>query len=198
MSIRNVILAVEDQLSADVSTKILHELGITISQSLGWRGKGYLQNKAPDLNQTAQGFSVFMLVDQDSPNQCPPQLIQSWIKGRQNLNFFLRVAVMEVESWIMADRIGFADFLSIPLNRIPEHTDDIPQPKEFLVSLARSSRKKNLRYELVPQPKATSVVGPLYNSRLGEFVRLYWDVQKAASASHSLERTLARLRNFGP
>jgi len=43
MSGRSVILAVEDKLSEAVSTKILEDLGIDISQRLGLKGKGYLQ-----------------------------------------------------------------------------------------------------------------------------------------------------------
>jgi hypothetical protein len=54
MSGRRVILAVEDKLSEAVSTKILEGLGIDISQLLGLKGKGYLQSKAPSLNQTAR------------------------------------------------------------------------------------------------------------------------------------------------
>jgi hypothetical protein len=96
----------------------------------------------------------------------------------------------------MADRRGFADFLSIPVNRIPEDTDVILQPKEFLVSLARLSRKTKLRQEIVPLPGATSKVGPEYNSRLGEFVHSRWSVNRAASVSVSLQRTLAQLRDF--
>ena len=196
MSGRSIILAVEDKLSEAVSTKILEGSGINISQRLGLRGKGYLQSKALSLNQTSRGFPVFMLIDQDAPSQCPPQLIQTWIKGPRNAKFFLRVAVMEVESWVMADRRGFADFLSIPLNRIPEDTDAILQPKEFLVSLARLSRKTRLRQEIIPLPGATSQVGPGYNSRLGEFVHSHWSVNRAASVSVSLQRTLAQLRDF--
>jgi hypothetical protein len=196
MSRRSAILAVEDRLSEAVSTKILEDLGINIIQRLGLRGKGYLQNKAQSLNQTAKGFPVFMLTDLDSPSHCPSQLIQAWIKGERHPKFFLRVAVMEVESWIMADRRGFADFLSIPFNRIPEDTDVIPQPKEFLLSLARLSRKASLRQEIVPPPGATSRVGPGYNSRLGEFVHTHWNINLAASVSVSLQRTLERLRTF--
>ena len=196
MNGRSVILAVEDTLSEAVSTKILASLGIDISQRLGLKGKGYLQSKAPSLNQTAKGFPVFMLTDQDAPSQCPPQLVQDWTKGERHARFFLRVAVMEVESWIMADRRGFADFLSIPFNRIPEDTDVILRPKEFLVSLARLSKKTRLRQEIVPPPGATSKVGPAYNSRLGEFVHSRWSVNLAAAVSVSLQRTLAQLRNF--
>lgn len=196
MTQRNAILAVEDVLGEAVSTRILASQGIAVSQRLGLKGKGYLQHKAQSLNQTARGFAVFMLADQDSPDPCPPQLIRSWIKGPRHPHFFLRIAVMEVESWIMADRQGMANFLSIPLSRIPVDTDVLLHPKEFLVSLARSGSKKRLRAELVPKPGATSKVGPGYNVRLGEFVRLHWDVERASQTSNSLKRTLARLRTL--
>jgi hypothetical protein len=79
MSGRSAILAVEDKLSEAVSIKILEDMGISVSQRLGLQGKGYLQKKAQSLNQTARGFPVFMLTDQDSPSQCPARLIQSWL-----------------------------------------------------------------------------------------------------------------------
>ena len=176
MNEKRAILAVEDALGEAVSTRILTSLGIVVSLRLGLKGKNYLQSKAHSLNQTAKGFAVFMLTDQDSPHPCPPQLIQSWLRGTLHPHFFLRIAVMEVESWIMADRRGIANFLSIPLSRIPADTDAIPKPKEFLVSLARLSRKTQLRADIVPKPGATSKVGPGYNSRIGEFVRTHWNI----------------------
>ena len=194
MTQRSIILAVEDVLGEAVSVRILASLGIAVTQRLGLKGKSYLQRKAQSLNQTARGFAVFMLTDQDSPNPCPPQLIRSWIKGPRHPHFFLRIAVMEVEAWVMADREGMAGFLSIPPSRIPLDTDALTHPKEFLVSLARSSNKARLRADLVPKPGATSKVGPGYNARLGEFVRLHWNVERASQASNSLKRTLARLR----
>lgn len=190
MTQRNVILAVEDVLGEAVSTRILASQGIAVSQQLGLKGKGYLQQKAQSLNQTARGFAVFMLADQDSPDPCPPQLIRSWIKGPRNPHFFLRIAVMEVESWIMADRTGIASFLSVPLNRVPLDTDALTHPKEFLVSLARMSHRTRLRADLVPKPGATRKVGPGYNVRLGEFVRMHWDVERASQTSNTLKRTL--------
>jgi hypothetical protein len=57
---------------------------------------------------------------------------------------------MEVESWVMADRTGFAKFLSIPVHRIPEDTDTIRQAKKFLVSLAQLSRKTGVSECIVP------------------------------------------------
>ncbi len=198
MRSNKVILAVEDTLSDAVSTKILEYFDLEIVGKIGSKGNSFLKEKAPNLNHAARGFyNVFLLTDLDSPKNCPPKLIQSWINGPLSSGFLFRVAVMEIESWIMADRRGIAKFLSVPLNRIPYNTDDIEKPKEFLVSLARKSRKRTLRQELVPSQGATTAkVGPLYNTRFTEFVRDHWDLERASSVSVSLKRTLNRISNL--
>ena len=193
MSLNNVILAVEDRLSDAVATKILETFGIKIVKRIGFQGKSDLERKTPEFNRAANGITVFMLTDLDSPRDCPPGLIRSWIKGPINPRFFFRVAVMEVESWVMADRIGFAAFLSVPLYRIPSSTDDILNPKEFLLSIARRSKKKTVREALVPAQGATLIVGSEYNTLLSEFVQGHWNLERAASVSPSLKRTLDRI-----
>lgn len=193
MNLTNVILAVEDRLSDEVATKILEKFGVEIVKRIGYQGKSDLERKATELNRAASGLAVFLLTDLDSPRDCPPRLIHSWVKGTLNPRFLFRVAVMEVESWIMADRIGFAAFLGIPLHRIPSPTDDILNPKEFLVSLARRSQKKTVRDALVPTQGANLSVGTEYNTLLSEFVQNHWDLERAATVSPSLKRTLNRL-----
>lgn len=194
LMLNNVILAVEDELSEVISTKILKSFDIEIMVVLGNNGNGYLQKKSPEFNRSAKGLDIFLLTDLDSPKGCPLELIRSWIKGPLNPRFLFRVAIMEVESWLMADRKAVAEFLSIPINRIPPSTDNIPDPKEFLVSLARGSKKRKLREELVPKPGARIPVGYGYNTRLSQFVRDHWDLERAASASPSLKRTVDRIR----
>ena len=193
MNLNNVILAVEDRLSDAVATKILETFGVKIVKRIGFQGKSDLERKTPELNRAANSITVFMLTDLDTPRECPPGLIRSWIKGPINPMFFFRVAVMEVESWVIADRIGFAAFLSIPLHRIPSPTDDILNPKEFLLSLARRSKKKSVREALLPAQGTTFSVGNAYNTLLSEFVREHWDLERAATVSPSLKRTLDRI-----
>ena len=191
------IIAVEDQLSDTVATKILQKLGFVIAKSIVYNGYGNLKKKAEGLNQNARKpYGIFMLTDLDSPKICPPTLIQSWIKGTLNLGFFLRVAVMEVESWVMADQHAFAEFLQIPANQIPYKTDEILDPKQTLVSLAKKSKCTLIRRDLVPGKGAkTSKVGPRYNTRLSEFVQNYWDFNRAACVSPSLKKTVDRLQS---
>lgn len=193
MRVTNVILAVEDELSEAISMKILRRFNIGIRYTIRGKGNVSLRQKAPEFNRSANGIDIFLLTDLDSAQNCPPGLIRTWIRGPLNPRFMFRVAVMEVESWVMADRIGFSSFLSIPLHRIPSPTDDILNPKEFLVSLARRSQKKIVREALVPAPGVNLSIGPVYNEFLSEFVQDYWDLQRAASVSPSLKRTLDRL-----
>ena len=195
MNLTYITLAIEDSLSEAVATKIVESCGFEIAERLGYRGNDYLKQKASELNRAAaRGRPVFLLTDLDSPSNCPPNLIQSWIRGSPNPGFFLRVAVMEVESWVLADREAVAQFLSVPVSRIPRQTDEIAAPKERIVSLARRSRSRTIREALVPAPGSTAPVGNEYNPRLIEFVRESWDLARAASVSPSLKRTLERLR----
>jgi len=103
---------------------------------------------------------------------------------------------MEVESWLLADRSGAAGFLRVLPHRIPEDTDSIPKPKEFLIGLARKSRSRTIRDGLTPRPGSTSRVGPDYNGLLGEFASGNWSPARAAAHSASLKRTVRRIESF--
>ena len=105
---------------------------------------------------------------------------------------------MEIESWILADRPGAADFLRVPRHRIPEDTDAIAQPKEFLLRLARKSRSRAIREDLTPRPGSTSRIGPGYNGRISEFAGDAWDVRTACNHSPSLKRSFDRIASFAP
>jgi len=144
MRLNSVILAVEDRLSDAVATKILDHFGIEIERKTGYKENSYLQQKAQSFNEAAhEECGIFMLTDLDSAQNCPPRLIQSWVKGSLNPRFFFRVAVIEVESWVMADRVAFAAFLSIAEHRIPSLTDNIPNPKNISSRLQEGVKTKD-------------------------------------------------------
>jgi len=193
-------LAVEDVLSEVVTRKLIEQTqkNYRVTQCLRKGGFGYLKSKINAFNKAATGLPFFVLTDQDSANECPPDKIENWLKQPRNPNLIFRIAVMEVESWVMADRKAFARFLSIPLTRIPRDTDSIPDPKEFLISLARKSRSSRLRADLVPPRGATSKQGPDYNNQLTRFVMGNWDAHAARNNSKSLNRAFVRLEEFKP
>jgi hypothetical protein len=115
---------------------------IEITTTIGMRGRGYLKAKARELNRVAQSESVFVLIDLDSRNPCPAELVRTWLHGTTQANMLFRVAVMEVESWVLADRPNCSNFLGVATKLIPADADTIDDPKKFLVNLARRSREK--------------------------------------------------------
>ena len=193
-------LAVEDVLSEVVARQLIKQTqkAYRVTQCLRKGGFGYLKSKINAFNKAASGVPFFVLTDQDSINECPPDKIANWLNRPRNPNLIFRIAVMEVESWVIADRKAFTRFLSIPLSWVPQDTDSIPDPKEFLISLARKSRSSRLREDLVPPRGATSKQGPDYNSQLTRFVREDWDAHSARNNSKSLNRALVRLEKFKP
>lgn len=195
-----MILASEDVLSEAVLRRLLSAFRpeLAVSASLGLRGKSYLQSRARELNRTARGVPVFLLVDLDRPSSCAPELLAEWFGTPLEPQMLFRVAVVEVESWLLADRHGLSTFIGVPVNRIPLLTDGIEQPKEFLVNLARRAKRRAVREELVPEPGATTSVGPGYNSQLSWFVSQGWNPSAAAASSDSLRRGIDRLCAFTP
>ena len=206
MNLDYVILAAEDILSETVATKILVNMGFEIvrkpqkPRNSHLKGNSYLKKRAPEFNRSATGpYYFFILTDLDSPKICPPELIQSWVNGPLNPRFFLRVAVMEVESWVMADQSAFAEFLRVPKQEVPARTDEIPDPKASVLSLAEKSKSAELRKDLLPKNgNKTSKIGPRYNPRLCQFVQDYWDMNRAVSVSPSLKRAVDRLQKAKP
>jgi hypothetical protein len=191
-----ITLAVEDQLSEIVARKLLEQSGreYRVSQCLCKQGQGYLKAKINNFNQAAMNMPFFVLTDQD--RGCPPALISSWLKQKPSKFFMFRIAVMEVESWVMAHRAAFAKFFSVSLERLPQDMDNIPDPKQFLINLVRRSRSKRLRTDIVPAVGSTAKIGPDYNNHLMRFVQEKWDVSEAVEHSESLRRAVSRAKEF--
>ena len=146
------------------------------------------------MNVTANKVPVFVIVDLDRPEPCPADLIRALLPVAHSAKLLLRVAVMEIESWLLADADGLAQFLAISRNIVPDEPDSVEQPKELIVSLARKSKRKDIREDLVPLPGDIRKVGAAYNPRLLAFVRSDWSLERAAAASPSLRKTVDRLR----
>lgn len=192
-----MILAIEDALSEAVLQKLVrvYRSDLTVSSVLGGRGNGYLRAKARELNRVAGELPVFLLTDLDTATECPASIVSTWLGMPPQRKMMFRVAVMEVESWLLADRERVTALMGVPDHRVPENTDSIPDPKQFLVNLARRSRSAAIKHDLVPAPGSTARVGPAYNARMTEFVQKTWSPTRALPFSPSLARAIERLRN---
>src|SRR6266568_1155742 len=127
-----MIAAVEDALSEAVVRKIVTVVrpDLTLYQVMRRNGQGYIRSKVRQLNQTARSVPVLVLVDLDRPVPCPADLVQALLPIPHAPKLLFRVAVMEIESWVMADRKPFARFVGIAEDFVPTDTDAEPHPKE--------------------------------------------------------------------
>ena len=108
----------------------------------------------------------------------------------------LRVAVREVEAWLLADGETLARFLGVSRRSIPSDPERLVRPKEAMVRLGRRSRKGAIRKDMVPRRGSGRAVGPAYTSRLIEFVGTEWRPAAAAERSDSLKRAIRCLRQL--
>jgi len=193
-----MIVAVEDLIGEAIARKLIKTYVPSVSHVsvLKLAGNTYLKSKAKELNRAARNIPVLMITDLDSPAMCARGLIDEWVGGALSASFLFRVAVMEIESWVIADREKFAEFLAIPPHLIPDPTDSIANPKEFVLTLASRARSKELRADLLPALGSFAKTGPAYNPRITEFVNKNWSARRAVRSSPSLRRTVERLKMF--
>jgi len=192
-------LGAEDDLSEAVLRKILIESRrpFAVGTCYNRGGYGYIRKTIRGLNNAAKGTPFLVLTDLDKV-QCPPELIRAWLPEPMHANLMFRVAVREVEAWLLADRRAFAGFLGIKQVLIPGNVDSIEDPKKCLIELAKRSLRKDLRQDIVPPAGSTRQIGPNYNGRLAFFVHQFWNVAEAGRASPSLERAVRAVANFTP
>lgn len=192
-------LAVEDELSEKVLRRLLTDSDrpFLVSSVIHRGGSGYLKSKIDGLNKAAKGLPFLVLTDLDQ-QVCPSALIDDWLGKPINPNLIFRVAVREVEAWILGDRENFSRFLGISADQIPFNPESLDDPKRALVQLASKARKADVRRRLVPRKNMTAVQGPEYNSCLAEFVASAWSPSAASLVCPSLAKCCKRISEFQP
>lgn len=191
-----VNLVVEDLLSEAVLRRILGDRNISVATCYGLQGNNYIKQRLHTFYKASQHIPYVILTDLDN-NPCPPQLIADWGRGlNPSGTFIFRVAIKEVESWLLADRVNFAAYLGISPARIPNDVEGIANTKEFLINLAKGARKKRMREDLVPVAGSFGKRGKDYNGALIRFVRQHWNYNTALVHSQSLNGTVKAINQF--
>jgi hypothetical protein len=160
----------------------------------GKQGKPFLRQRIAGYNNAAQRMPWIVLVDLDRDQECAPPLRNAWLAQPPAAHLCFRVAVREVEAWLIADAERLAAFLGVPRNRVPADPERLDEPKTTMVNLARSSRRRAIQEDMVPREGSGRQVGPAYSSRLIEFVSSLWRPDVAAGRSDSLRRAIDCLK----
>lgn len=191
---RPLVLATEDPLSEAVGQRLVAETNSSLAVHLSLRkgGFGYLRSRIRNFCEMARGMPVLLLTDLDA-GDCAPGLIEEWtsrdeVPGR----LLFRVAVRQIESWLLADREAMAELLGVGIGNVSRNPDALPNAKNELLRLARRARR-DVRIDLLQQTGAIATQGIGYNAVLCDYIQSSWDPSRAAGQSSSLARARIRL-----
>ena len=174
--------AVEGAVDEAVARKLIAHAGGQTGDVYGKNGKPALRQKINGYNNAARRAPWIVLVDLDDDADCAPPIHDEWIPAPAP-NLCFRIAVREVQAWLMADA-----------QTLPEK---LARPKDTLANLARRSRRRDVcNKDMAPREKSGRRVGPAYASRLIEYVQEYWQPDVAAERSESLRRAIRCLRRL--
>jgi len=188
----------EDEITHQVMLKMyeLFQKNFTEFRAIHCHGKGKIKKQINAFNNAAQYGYYFVIVDLDNEYECAPSLIQDWLPlNKQMNNFLFRIAVHEVESWLLADRDNLAAYFSISRELIPLEPDNQIDPKHTIISLAKRSRKREIRENIVPIDNYASI-GPGYNIQFQYFIKNIWNIDSARKNSPSLDKTIKSLEKL--
>jgi hypothetical protein len=198
LSEQSVNLVVEGFTDEIVIRRIVEYANLRCGTVKRMGGKQPLLTELPKFNQAAQFMDWLVVLDLDHDADCAPTYIQTLLPNPSR-GIVLRIAVREIEAWLLADRESLSAFLGISVANIPINPDIEDDPKLTLINLARRSRKTRLREDIVPRPNSGASVGAGYPTRIQEFVEYAknrWRPEVAQANSDSLRRAIAALKNW--
>ena len=192
---RSASILVEGSSDAPVVKRLLRDHKIAVHQEYGFKGKGYVDAKLHAYNQAAKHGTWVVLRDLDRDAPCAGELVRTLLP-KPSRGMCFRVAVPTVEAWLLADAKGVAKYFHVPSHAVPINPDLLPNAKQALVVLAKASRLKAIRDDMVPAPNTTAAVGPGFVGRIAEFVETDWSWRRAVERSDSLKRCVARIASL--
>lgn len=188
-------VAVEGDIDAAVARRVITEAGLSIGPIYGRRGKGHLDNSLRGYNSAAHHACWLVLRDLDRDAVCAPELVRLLLP-EPSAYMCLRIAVRQIEAWLLADRVKVADLFQLPLDVVPRDPDTLEDAKVAIVQLARRSRSRRLREEIVPEAHTSAKVGVGYSGRMIDFATSLWRPRLAALSSPSLASCLRSVERW--
>ena len=187
--LRTIQAAVEGIVDEAVVRRLIAYAGGQVGTVYGRNGKPALREKIKGYNNAAHFTPWVVLVDLDRDGDCAPPIRKVWVPTPAP-NLCFRIAVREIEAWLIADKQTLARYLRIRPDDVPEEPEKLQYPKDVMVNLARGSRSRDIRSDIVPRENSGRRVGPAYASRLIEYAKERWRPEVAADHAESLRRAI--------
>jgi len=194
-----IAVVAEDRLTEAVLLKCISVVlpAYSVARTEVKNGRGNVQRELVAYSTLAQVMPVVIGVDLDG-DDCAPTLLGSWGRLPPQPGLLLRIAVREIEAWVLADQRRVATFIGAAPKEIPKRPDALNDPKRSLLEVARAYARPELKADLVPRNYDASYprIGRAYNLRMCEFVAAKWRPQVARDKSESLNRALVALEQL--
>lgn len=190
-----ITAAVEGIVDEAVVRRLIRHVGAAPGDIHGKNGKSSLRQRIPGYNNAARRSPWIVVVDLDRDADCAPPLRSNWLPHPAPFMCF-RVAVREVEAWLLADDKRLASFLRVSQGTILPNPEKLDDPKEVMVNVARHSKSREIREDMVPRPGSGRSTGPAYSSRLIEFATDQWRPEVAVTRCDSLKRAIDCLKRL--
>ena len=158
-------------------------------------GKGKIKRQLKAYYNAAQYSHYFIITDLDISYNCAPSLIRDWLPKHSARNFLFRIAVHEIESWLLADRENFASFFFVNKALVPLYPDNETDPKQTIINIAKKSRKRAIREDIIPIDQYAKT-GPGYNIQLQNYIQHTWNINSARRNSQSLNKAIKSLEKI--
>lgn len=194
---KQILVVGEDPLTCALGEQLVKELlpgWVMALPPINTKGITKLVPELPRFIQQATHVQPVLCIA-DTDGKCPKELLSAWLPQVTPGKFSLRLAVSEAESWLIADRKALAEYFEIAEKHLSKLPDEEGDPKRHMLNLARKSKKRDLRIEMI-SPTDSSKQGSGYNPHLRQFVRMHWSAQRAANNSPSLARAIRGITNL--
>lgn len=189
-----IAVATEDELSEAIALRLISEVQQPheVTHKLRRGGFGYLRSKMDSWCQMAEHQVMMVLTDLDRAN-CLVEFRDQWVADRQlPESLVFRIAVREVESWVLADHEALRELVG-KKGVLPPQPDVLPDPKQALLGLGKIA-PKSVRDDLIKTIDGQLRQGLGYNARLTHWINTVWCPQRAAERSPSLARARIRIQ----
>lgn len=155
-------------------------------------GKGVIDRDIKKYWEAAQIIPYVIFRDLDRDEGGCPVAVRSMLSSKtrgESPDLLIRIVDQCIESWILADRQGVAEFCKLPIASVRSCDS---RPKDHLLRLFRKAQFK----DAVDHEGGKLAFGPAYELHLQRLMTHHWSIERAATESDSLRRALERLTDL--
>lgn len=185
---------VEGPTDIPVVTALMHAAGWVKGEFAFTRanGKGVIDRDIKKYWEAARSIPYVIFRDLDRDEGGCPVAVRSMLSSKtpgESPDLLIRIVDQCIESWILADRQGVAEFCDRSMASVKP---PMSHHKPYLLSLMKEAKLK----DAVEQQGRLLDFGPTYAVHLQRLMTDHWSFERAAAESDSLRRALKRLTDL--